>query len=90
MYGQTHLPDVPGYVYFKSGDRVQCRKILTGDEAKPTFDEIPTIDASRIFSADFQERKKLAEQIGKAARDVGFFYLINPPVSGAKMGTCGI
>lgn len=90
MYGQIALPDVPGYVYFKSADRVQCRKILTGDEAKPSFDEIPSIDASQIFSDDFQERKKLAEQIGKAARDVGFFYLINPPVSGAKMGTCRI
>lgn len=87
MDRQISIPDLPGYVSFRAGHRLQSRKILTGDEAKSTFDAIPSIDASQIFSEDFQERKRLAEQIGTAAQDVGFFYLINPPVSGAKMGT---
>ncbi|KAL6249916.1 hypothetical protein RBB50_002217 [Rhinocladiella similis] len=85
MDRQISIPDLPGYVSFRAGHRLQSRKILTGDEAKSTFDAIPSIDASQIFSEDFQERKRLAEQIGTAAQDVGFFYLINPPVSGAKM-----
>ncbi|RMZ85554.1 hypothetical protein DV737_g577, partial [Chaetothyriales sp. CBS 132003] len=34
---------------------------------------------------DFQARKVLAEEIGQAAKDVGFFYLVNPPVSADKM-----
>ncbi len=85
---QEGLPSDPNHVYFKAGDRIQCRPILTGENAKATFDSIPTIDVCQIFSADFQARKSLAEEIGQAAKDVGFFYLVNPPVSADKMGTC--
>ncbi|KIW68115.1 hypothetical protein PV04_04082 [Phialophora macrospora] len=85
MATQMQLPSHPDYVYFKSVDRVQCRPILRGEKAKPTFDSIPTIDASPISSPDLEVRKRLAEEIGRAARDVGFFYLVNPPVSGDKM-----
>lgn len=80
------LPSDPDYVYFKSTDRIQRRPILRGENAKPTFDSIPVIDVSRIFSDDLQSRKALAEQIGQAAKDVGFFCLTNPPVSAEKMG----
>ncbi|KIW35453.1 uncharacterized protein PV07_02149 [Cladophialophora immunda] len=85
MASLEDLPSDPNYVYFKSVDRVQCRPILTGENAKPTFESIPTIDASQIFSADLEARKILAEEIGQAAKDVGFFYLVNPPVSPDKM-----
>jgi hypothetical protein len=90
MAAQVNLPSHPDYVYFKSVDRVQCRPILRGDKAKPTFDSIPTIDVSPISSPDLEVRQKLAEEIGRAAKDVGFFYLVNPPVSGDKMGTSDI
>jgi isopenicillin N synthase-like dioxygenase len=85
MASQDGLPSDANHVYFKSGDRIQSRPILTGENAKATFDSIPTIDASQIFSEDLQTRKHLAEEIGRAAKDVGFFYLINPPVSADKM-----
>lgn len=87
MASQEGLPSDANHVYFKSGDRVQSRPILTGENAKATFDSIPTIDASQIFSEDLQIRRNLAEEVGRAAEDVGFFYLINPPVTADKMGT---
>jgi len=48
------------------------RPVLTGDKAKPTFSEIPTIDVSQIYSASLSERKDLAVKVGKACSEGGF------------------
>ncbi|KFY18623.1 hypothetical protein V491_04746 [Pseudogymnoascus sp. VKM F-3775] len=71
----------PNRVYFRAGGFEQSRPILNGSDAKDTFEFIPIIDATDIFSPDLEARKKLATEIGRAVKDVGFFYAVNPPVS---------
>lgn len=41
------------------------------------LDLIPVIDASRIWSSEFEDRRAVAEEIRDASRKIGFFYLIN-------------
>lgn len=65
---------------------MQSRPILTGADAKKTFEVIPQIDVSNIFSPDLAVRKKLAMEIGQAVKQVGFFYAVKPPVSTKLMG----
>lgn len=40
-------------------------------------DYVPVIDVSRMYSPDLAERKALAEEIGHAARNVGFLTIVN-------------
>ncbi|OKH79989.1 isopenicillin N synthase family oxygenase [Mycolicibacterium sp.] len=40
-----------------------------------SFTEVPIVDISGLTSADPDERVRVATEIGKAARDVGFFYI---------------
>jgi hypothetical protein len=88
MAVKKDLPVDPNGVYFISGDRVECRPILTGAKVKETFDSIPAVDVSQIFSSDSEVRKSIAREVDRAAKDVGFFYLINSCVSSEKFGEC--
>ncbi|KAH8658227.1 hypothetical protein BX600DRAFT_514734 [Xylariales sp. PMI_506] len=72
-------------VYYGSGGYRMSRPVLTGANAKKTFDSIPTVDVSNVFSPDLEVRKAIAKEVAKAAEEVGFFYAINPPVSYEKM-----
>lgn len=56
------------------------RPVLRGAEAKQTFDSIPAIDMTNIWSEKFEERKAVADKIGDACRNVGFFYAENHPI----------
>lgn len=76
----------PNRVYFRAGGFEQSRPILNGSDAKDSFEFIPIIDTTDIFSPDLEVRKKLAAEIGRAVKDVGFFYAVNPPVSTNLMG----
>ncbi len=40
-------------------------------------DYVPIIDVSRLYSADLADRQALAEEIGWAARNVGFLTIVN-------------
>jgi isopenicillin N synthase-like dioxygenase len=44
-------------------------------------DELPVIDVEPLLRGGRRDRAKVAEQIGKAARDWGFFYICNHGVS---------
>ncbi|KAH8887973.1 Clavaminate synthase-like protein [Thozetella sp. PMI_491] len=41
------------------------------------LDKIPIVDAAGIWSANLEDRQKVAEEIRRAASGIGFFYLIN-------------
>ena len=73
-------------VYYQSGGYRLSRPVLEGADAKKTFDSIPTVDVSNIFSPDLEVRKAIAAEVGKVCEEVGFFYAANPPVSKEKMG----
>jgi isopenicillin N synthase-like dioxygenase len=45
--------------------------------AQLPFTEIPTIDIGALLSADVSRRHAVAQDIGKACEDVGFFYIRN-------------
>lgn len=76
----------PNRVYYRAGGFEQSRPILRGPDAKETFEFIPTIDCTNISSPDLEVRKKLAAEVGRAVREVGFFYAVNPPVNPKLMG----
>lgn len=42
---------------------------------KHSFTELPTIDISGLASSDLTARQAVADAIGKASREVGFFYI---------------
>jgi isopenicillin N synthase-like dioxygenase len=46
-----------------------------------SFTEVPVIDVSALRSADAEARGRLVDQLGAAARDVGFFYVTGTNVS---------
>lgn len=45
--------------------------------ASSANEQIPTIDVSRMHSKNLADRQALAEEIRAAARDVGFFSIVN-------------
>ncbi|KAF2099336.1 Clavaminate synthase-like protein [Rhizodiscina lignyota] len=66
------------YVYFHYDGRFgERRKVLTGEEMKSTFTEIPIIDVGGMFSEKLEDRMKVAKQVAQACEDVGFFYMKN-------------
>ncbi|CZR70226.1 uncharacterized protein PAC_20127 [Phialocephala subalpina] len=76
----------PNRVYYRAGGFEQSRPILKGADAKETFEFIPIVDVTNVFSPDLEVRKKLAVEIGRAVTEVGFFYAVNPPVDTRLMG----
>lgn len=72
---QTEPPVM--YVHYHDGGVPGRRRVLTGAAAKPTFTSLPKIDMRRIYSDSLADRQSLAEEIGAAFREVGFFYAVN-------------
>lgn len=70
-----------------AGGKPGSRPVLTGKDAKPTFQEIPQVDMTNIFSESLEERKEVAAKVGKACREVGFFYAVNHGVSQGSIET---
>lgn len=55
------------------------------DNGTTAFKEIPVIDVAGLYSADLNERLKVAEELGKAASEVGFLYVTGHHVSDGSM-----
>lgn len=68
-------------VYYHAGGVRGSRPVLTGADAKDTFESIPVINVEGMFSESLEERKKVAAEIGRASREVGFFYAQNHSLS---------
>ncbi|WP_323813602.1 isopenicillin N synthase family dioxygenase [Cellvibrio sp. NN19] len=52
--------------------------MVSSQNAKTThtaFTQLPIVDVSQLFSTDLREREQVAQQLGKAAREVGFLYV---------------
>lgn len=65
------------WVHYHDGGAPGRRQILTGAAAQTTFNELPKIDFRRIYSDKVSDRQSLANEVGEACRDVGFFYAVN-------------
>lgn len=68
-------------MYYHAGGKRGSRPVLTGADAKDTFESIPVINVEGMFSDSLEERKKVAAAVGKASREVGFFYAQNHSVT---------
>ncbi|KAJ4988364.1 2OG-Fe(II)oxygenase superfamily protein [Stagonosporopsis vannaccii] len=66
-----------GWVHYHDGGIPGRRRILTGAAAKSTFSELPKIDFGRIYSDEIADHQQLAQEVGAACRDIGFFYAVN-------------
>ncbi|MES1951658.1 2OG-Fe(II) oxygenase [Salinisphaera sp. S4-8] len=52
---------------------------------QPTaFESVPAIDIAPLFGDDVAAQQATAEELGRAARDVGFFYVVNHGISEAR------
>ncbi|WP_428334320.1 isopenicillin N synthase family dioxygenase [Novosphingobium sp.] len=49
------------------------------------FEALPIIDITKLFSADLADRQGVAEDLGRAAREVGFFYVRGHGISAARI-----
>ncbi|RFU28055.1 hypothetical protein B7463_g8280, partial [Scytalidium lignicola] len=74
------IDDKPQFVTYHAGGKPGSRPILKGAQAKNTFDSIPVIDMTDMFSDSLEDRKRVAKEIGKACQEVGFFYAQNHSV----------
>ena len=60
---------------------VELEEGLLGERL--ALDEIPVIDFEAFLTGDLTARKAVAEKIGAACRNIGFFYLKNHGISEA-------
>ena len=68
------------YVTYNKGGFPGRRPVLRGADAFDTFDEIPLVDMRDMTSPDLAKRQAVADKVGKACHEVGFFYAQHHPV----------
>jgi hypothetical protein len=74
-------PKDQDYVTFHADKGKLYRPVLKGASKVKTFDSVPQIDMTRMWSDLLDERRSLAAEVGKAFRDVGFMYAVNHGLS---------
>jgi hypothetical protein len=68
----TDVTDAPKVIQLTNG------KTFTFQSNDATRNEqIPTIDVSRMYSDDIEDRKAVAEEVREAAHSIGFLTLVN-------------
>lgn len=76
------VPDPePEYVTFHAAKGKLSRPVLKGDAKKQTFESIPQVDFTQMWSESLGDRKNVASEVGKAFREVGFMYAFNHGIS---------
>ena len=73
--------DEQEYVTFHAYKGKLSRPVLKGDAKVETFESIPQIDMTRIWSPSLDDRKSLAREVSSAFREAGFMYAINHGIS---------
>ena len=53
------------------------------DQRLAAFQEIPIIDIHPLLHGDEQARREVAAELGRAARDVGFFQMVGHGIDGS-------
>lgn len=76
MYHSSAIETLTKVVPSVSTPPAQCTT-----DAVDTFDQLPIIDISGLYSADFAVRQQVADALSLAARKVGFFYITGHSVS---------
>ncbi len=49
------------------------------------FKELPIVNISKLFSSNLEDRKEVAKELGKAAREVGFLYITGHGIDKEKI-----
>lgn len=74
----SSITEEPEYVYFHyDGKYGNKREVLRGSRLKNTFDSIPLIDCSGLYSPELSKRQRTANELASAAESCGFFFLTN-------------
>jgi isopenicillin N synthase-like dioxygenase len=72
----------PQYEYFfRDATFNNRRKVLRGEDAVETFNEIPLVDIGGIFSENFEDRLRVAKEVSSVCKTVGFMYIKHHGVS---------
>ena len=53
------------------------KSFTVASNASTTAESIPLLDVSRLYSDKLEDRQSLAEEVRKAAREIGFFTIVN-------------
>ena len=73
--------DEQEYVTFHASKGKLYRPVLKGDARVKTFESIPKIDMSSMWSSSLEDRRSVALEVGSAFREAGFMYAINHGIS---------
>ena len=69
------------YVTFHAYKGKLSRPVLKGDARIKTFESVPHVDMTNMWSPSLEDRKRVAAEVGRAFRQVGFLYAINHGIS---------
>ena len=69
------------YVTFHAHKGKLSRPILKGDAKVKTFESIPHVDMTKMWSPSLEDRQSVAADVRKAFREVGFMYAVNHGIS---------